>query len=195
MARCGLREPSFEQAAEGYREATGGQVSGASVRRVTQGFGRQVRQRQAQETKQAAETGPFAEVPQDRWLELHTPLGEAGNVSSDGTMILVREEGWQEVKVAAFSEVASLPPGHPNGRKAQRAGEREHESLVRLSAHSYCAGLWDADTFGRYQYVEGLRRGFDRVSPSQFGERRGAVDRPDHRHQLPLCAVDCGLES
>jgi hypothetical protein len=163
MTRCGLREPSFEQAAAGYREATGGQVCGASVRRVTQGFGRQVRERQAQEAEQAANTGAFEEVPQERWLELHAPLGKAGNVSSDGTMILVREEGWKEVKVAAFSEVTSLPPGHPDRRKAQREGEREHESVVRLSAHSYCAGLWDADTFGHYQYVEGLRRGFDRV--------------------------------
>lgn len=166
MMRCGLREPSFEQAAEGYREATGGPVSGASVRRVTQAFGRQVRVRQTAEAARAAEIGPFEISPQDRWLGMHTPIEEVGNVSSDGTMILIREEGWKEVKVAAFSQIATLPPQDPERRKAQRTGGRKHEEVVRLSAHSYCGGLWDADTFGSYQYAEGLRRGFDRLSKS-----------------------------
>ncbi len=93
MTQCGLREPSFEQAAEGYQEATGGEVSGTSVRRVTQGFGREVRARQRHEADQAAEVGSFEDVPQERWLELQVPLEEAGNLSSDGTMILVREAG------------------------------------------------------------------------------------------------------
>jgi len=35
--------------------------------------------------------------------------------------------------------------------------------VVRLRAHSYWAGLWDADTFEPYQYAEGLRRGLDQV--------------------------------
>lgn len=174
MTRCGLREPSFAQAAEGYREATGGKVSGASVRRVTQSFGRAVQTRQEREAVQAAEIGPFEEVPQERWLELQAPLEGAGNLSSDGTMILVREEGWKEVKVAAFSQVQTLPPRHPDRRKAQREGTQQEEKVVRLSAHSYCAGLWDADTFGGHQYVEGLRRGFDRV-PRASSVNDGAV--------------------
>ena len=164
MTRCGLREPSFAHAAEGYTEATGGQVSSASVRRVTQGFGRAVQARQAGEAQRAGEVGAFEEVPQERWLELHTPLEDTGNLSSDGTMILIREEGWKEAKVAAFSAVESLAPHHPDRRKAQREGPRQDEAVVRLSDHSYCAGVWDADTFGTYQYVEGLRRGFDRVA-------------------------------
>ena len=48
-------------------------------------------------------------------------------------------------------------------RAAQRAGKLGEREVVRLREHSYCAGLWDADTFGRYQYLEGLRRGFDRL--------------------------------
>jgi len=163
ITRGGLREPSFEAAAEGYQEATGGSISGASVRRVTQGFGRQVRAEQAQEAAQAAEVGPFEEFPQERWLPLEEPIVGAGNVSSDGTYILLREEGWTEVKAGAFSQVEVLPPHHPDRRAQQRSGEQATEAVVRLSQHSYCAGLWDADTFGQYQYAEGLRRGFDRV--------------------------------
>jgi hypothetical protein len=164
ITRCGLREPSFEQAAEGYQEATGGSISGASVRRVTQDFGRQVCAQQEQEAARADQVGPFEELPHERWMPMHTPLTEAGNVSSDGTMILVRSEGWKEVKAAAFSRVTVLPPHHPDRRQGQRAGTRKLEGVVRLSEHSYCAGLWDADTFGLYQYAEGVRRGFDRLS-------------------------------
>jgi len=164
MTRCGLRESSFEQAAEGYREATGGQVCGASVRRVTQGFGQQVQERHTAEAERAARVGAFEEFPHERWLPLVQPLRGTGNVSSDGTMVLIRGEGWKEVKVAVFSQVEVLPPHHPERRKAQREGQRGQTDVVRLGQHSYCAGLWDADTFGRYQYLEGLRRGFDRLT-------------------------------
>jgi hypothetical protein len=76
-------------------------------------------------------------------------------------MILIREEGWKEVKMAAFSQVEVLEPDSEKRRRGQREGKRGQEDVVRLSRHSYCAGLWDADTFGPYQYAEGLRRGFD----------------------------------
>lgn len=163
MTRFGVREPSFAQAAAGYTEATGGRVSGASIRRVTQGFGEQVRERRETEAERAAEVGAFEAYPHERWLPLENPLEGIGNLSSDGTMVLIRGEGWKEVKVAAFSQVTTLPPQHPDRRAAQRAGKVGARDVVRLGAHSYCAGLWDADTFGRYQYLEGLRRGFDRL--------------------------------
>lgn len=163
MARFGVREPSFAQAAEGYAEATGGRVSGASIRRVTQRFGRQVQERQATEAERAAEVGAFEEFPHERWLELEHALEGIGNVSSDGTMILVRDEGWKEVKVAVFSQVETLSTDDPDRRAVQRKGKLGEREVVRLQEHSYCAGLWDADTFGRYQYLEGLRRGFDRL--------------------------------
>jgi hypothetical protein len=107
------------------------------------------------------EVGPFEEWPRERWIELKDPIEEVGNVSSDGTMILIREEGWKEVKLVTFSQVEVLEPDNEKRRRAQREGKRKHEDVVRLSRHSYCAGLWDADTFEPYQYAEGLRRGFD----------------------------------
>ncbi len=163
MTRFGVREPSFVQAAAGYAEATGGQVSGASIRRVTEGFGQQVQARHTTEAARAAAVGAFEEFPHERWLELENALEGVGNVSSDGTMILVRGEGWKEVKIAVFSQVETLVLDDPDRRAAQRAGSLGERDVVRLHAHSYCAGLWDADTFGRYQYLEGLRRGFDRL--------------------------------
>jgi hypothetical protein len=161
ITRDGLRESSFEQAAEAYTEAIGGSISGSSVRRVTLGFGGRLAEEKAEEAKQAMMIGPLLESPRARRVALKDAIQGVGNVSSDGTMILIREEGWKEVKMVAFSQVEVLEPGSEKRRRAQREGKRGQEDVVRLSRHSYCAGLWDADTFGPYQYAEGLRRGFD----------------------------------
>jgi hypothetical protein len=76
-------------------------------------------------------------------------------------MILLRKEKWKEVKMAAFSQTEVLSPESEKRRSTQRDGKRAREDVVRLQAHSYCAGVWDADTFEKYQYAEGLRRGLD----------------------------------
>lgn len=160
-ARHGLGEPSFEAAAEAYTEAVGGSISGSSVRRVTEGFGKRLAEGKEKEAERAMAIGPVGESPRERRVELKDSIQGVGNVSSDGTMVLVRGEGWKEVKIAAFSQVEILEPDSEKRRRAQREGKRGQEEIVRLSAHSYCAGLWDADTFGGYQYAEGLRRGLD----------------------------------
>jgi hypothetical protein len=110
--------------------------------------------------------GPRGESPRTRRVALKDAIVGIGNVSSDGTMVLVREEGWKEVKLATFSQVEVLEADSEKRRQAQRKGKRGREDIVRLSRHSYCAGLWDADTFGPYQYAEGLRRGFDLLEQS-----------------------------
>jgi len=166
IARQGLRESSFEWAAEAYTEAVGSSVSGSSVRRVTQGFGKHLTEQKKEEAERAMAIGPLGETPRTRRVALKDAIEEVGNVSSDGTMVLVREEGWKEVKIATFSKVEVLEPDSEKRRKAQREGKRGQREIVRLSAHSYCAGLWDADTFGPYQYAEGLRRGFDLLKRS-----------------------------
>lgn len=140
------------------------------MRRVTQGFGEELARIKEEEAGQAIEVGPFLQVPWERWIEPKDPIEGTGNVSSDGTMILIREEGWKEVKMAAFSRIEVLGPGSQRRRRAQKEGKRREEEIVRLSRHSYCAGLWEADTFGAYQYAEGLRRGFDLL------ERKSSVN-------------------
>ncbi len=161
IARQGFREPSFELAAEAYIEAVGGNISDSSVRRVTQGFGKRLAKQKEQEAERAMAIGPVDERPDARRVALEDPIRGVGNVSSDGTMILIREEGWKEVKLAVFSHVEVLEPDSEKRRRAQQKGKRGQADVVRLSQHSYCAGLWDADTFAPYQYAEGLRRGCD----------------------------------
>jgi hypothetical protein len=157
----GLREGSFAAAAEAYQEAVGGSISASSVRRITQGFGQQLAQHKQHEAERASRVAQVGESPRQRRVALQDPIQGRGNVSSDGTMVLLRGEGWKEVKLGAFSQVELLEPDSERRRRAQREGKRGQEVLVRLSRHSYCAGLWDADTFAAYQYAEGLRRGVD----------------------------------
>jgi hypothetical protein len=161
--RHGLQGSSFEAAAETYRDAVGGSISGSSVRRISEGFGGQLTQQKQHEAQQASGIARVGESPRERRVALQDPVQEQANLSSDGTMLLVRGEGWKEVKMATISQVTVLEAGHKQRRRAQREGKRSDEAVVRLSQHSYCAGLWDADGFEAYQYTEGLRRGLDLV--------------------------------
>jgi hypothetical protein len=87
----------------------------------------------------------------------------AANVSTDGAMVLLREEGWKEVKLCAISAVTVKAAGE-RAAQTERPSRRESDPLVELGQHSYQAGLWDADTMGQQQYAEGLRRGLDHCS-------------------------------
>jgi hypothetical protein len=160
-AQEGLQAASFARAAQAYTRAVGGFISRSSVRRITQGFGSGLAKQREQEADRASEIAAVGESAQDRRVALQDPIVERGNVSSDGTMILLRKEGWKEVKMAAFSQVEVLEPESEKRRSTQRDGKRAREDVVRLQGHSYCAGVWKADTFEKYQYAEGLRRGLD----------------------------------
>ncbi len=159
--RQGLQAKSFDLAAEGYTEAVGGAMSGDSLRRVTEGWGTQVEIQRAAEAERANTVAQRGESPKPRRVTDVAPIPGQANISTDGTMILVRQEAWKEVKLTAISAVTVKPvserevdPTHPRRRDADLG--------VTLSQHSYQAGLWDADTMARHQYAEGLRRGLER---------------------------------
>ena len=148
-ARQGLLGKSFELAAEAYSDATGGNMSKDSLRRVTEEWG------QAMEEKRQAEAQQVyaAESPQpvNQVVRVHQSLQELANISTDGGMILLREEGWKEVKMSVISEVKpkTIQPAKQDASP---------ETRILLTRHSYQAGLWSADEMGRHQYLEGARR-------------------------------------
>jgi hypothetical protein len=47
-ARQGLQAKSFDKAAESYSDATGGSMSGDSLRRITEGFGQALEDKRSQ---------------------------------------------------------------------------------------------------------------------------------------------------
>jgi hypothetical protein len=159
-ARQGFQAASFEEAAESYRQAVGGVISGSTVRRITEEMGCHVDALHTQEAEKASAPAQKGESPRTRRIEEHNPVHGQGNISSDGAMILIRGEGWKEIKGAAISQVEVLPPAP---RRKGEKHRRDEEPIVKLTQHSYVAGLWDADEFAKFQYAEGLRRGLEGV--------------------------------
>jgi hypothetical protein len=136
-------------AAEAYSDATGGHMSKDSLRRVTEGWGQVVENKRKAEAEQVY----AAEVPQpvSKIVTVHQPIQGLANISSDGGMILLRKEGWKEVKMSVISEVK---PKTVQPTKQEDASE----TRILLTRHSYQAGLWNADEMGQHQYLEGARR-------------------------------------
>jgi hypothetical protein len=161
VTRQGLQAKSFDLAAEAYAEAVGGEISADSLRRVTEGWGTQVETQRTAEAERANTVAQRGESPQTQRVAEVAPIAGQANVSTDGTMILVRTESWKEVKLAAISAVTVKPVGE-RGVDQARPSRRDVDPGVRLSQHSYQAGLWDADMMALHQYAEGLRRGLDR---------------------------------
>lgn len=155
-----LQAGSFERAAEDYTAAVGGDISRMSTWRVTTGGGAILARRKEVEAERAMAVPERGESPRAERIAVEQPIAERANISSDGTMILVRGEGWKEMKMAAISRVRVEPPGADDHRKE---GRRAGDPVVHLDQHSYVAGLWGPDEFAKYQYAEGLRRGLDHV--------------------------------
>jgi hypothetical protein len=143
--RQGLLGKSFELAAEAYSDATGGHMSKDSLRRITEGWGNAMEEQRKAEARQVYD----AEVPQlaSRVVTASKPIGSQANISTDGGMVLLREE----VKMSVISEVK------PKAAVSTQA-EASPEIRIRLQQHSYQAGLWNADEMGQHQYLEGTRR-------------------------------------
>jgi hypothetical protein len=73
------------------------------------------------------------------------------NVSSDGVLIHLRDEGWKEVKTVAISAVEPAVNGSTGAVE------------VQLTRHSYRAGLWEAATCANHLWAEAGRRGLEKA--------------------------------
>jgi hypothetical protein len=155
-----LQTQSFDLAAAAYGDAVGGTMSPDSLRRITEGWGQQVEQQRQATAERANAPAQVGESPRERRIAEVAPISGQANISTDGGMVLVRCEGWKEVKLTAISEV-EVQAAKTRATLAERPRRRETDPVVLLKRHSYQAGLWDADTMALYQYSEGLRRGID----------------------------------
>jgi len=124
--------------------------------------------------------GPAGERLAQRRLAEVAPITTQANISTDGAMMLVRQEGWKEVKVLAISEVRSQPAS----ARTSASQPPDTDPLVILSRHSYQAGCgtripWPCISMPKGCGAPGL------LSQRQFGQRRRPVDQAHHRHELP----------
>ena len=168
--RRGLQAKAFALAATGFscgRAQHLGRQSGPPHRSL----GQRVEVQRNQEATAANQPGQRGErLAQRRRAEV-APISTQANLSTDGAMVLVREEGWKQVKVVAISAVQTQPA---SARVSTPPRRRDVDLLVELQVHSYPAGLWDAATMAWYQYAEGLRRGLD-YCPKHSSVNDGAL--------------------
>jgi hypothetical protein len=204
--RLGLQAKSFHLAAEAFGDAVGRSMSADSLASITEDWGRRIGAQRTAEAEAASQPAQRGERhDQRRVAEVQAISGQA-NLSTDGAMLLVRGEGWKEVKVVAVSEVQVRPAA---ARQNAPPSRRDDDPLVELSRHSYQAGLWDADTMAQYQYAEGLRRGIDlcrklssvndgalwikRITATNFSQAQQIVDwRHASDHLWAVANAVCG---
>lgn len=148
--RLGVLIPSYRDAAETFTELTGLSMSKSSLQRLVGIEGKKQVEREEAEAK-AISAVPKVE-DEAVWREISAPDSPIMSVSSDGVMINVRDEGWKEVKVVAISAL----------ERADAATE-EGEAALKLSKHSYRAGLWNAKTFTNHHWAEACRRGLEKA--------------------------------
>jgi hypothetical protein len=135
-------------------------MSSDSLRRITEGWGGRVETERQEAAERANAPAQRGESPQARRLVEVRPITGQANVSTDGGMVLIRDEGWKEAKLTTISAV-EVKPAVERPAKEEGTSRRAEDPLVKLNGHSYEAGLWDADTMALHQYAEGLRRGID----------------------------------
>jgi hypothetical protein len=143
--------PSFEQGAAHFSRLSGVPMSDTTLHELMQTYGRR------QVVHEAAAAHVAASAP-ERGVPGPGPHGPPPPaqvaLSQDGTTILTYD-GWKEVKVSSislFDVCAATEPGKP--------------TAVRLTQHSYCAGLWAHDTVNEHFWWDMVRRRADR-SPCQ----------------------------
>lgn len=150
-ASLGVEIPSYRRAAQRFEALTKLPLSKSSLTRLVTEFGGQVVAEQAAEAE--AMVKPPAKDEEIIWREIPEPDSQVMNVSLDGTLINILDEGWKEVKIATISAV-----------ETEVVLEADEEKEVRLSHHSYRAGLWEAKDFAKQQWAEGCRRGLEKAS-------------------------------
>lgn len=104
---------------------------------------------------QEAEAKATVQVPRKEgevvWRDVPEPDSKCMNISIDGVMVHLRDEGWKEAKVATVSAVT-----HP-------VKTESGEWSMQLEKHSYRAGLWEAKEFSPQQWAESSARGVEKA--------------------------------
>lgn len=171
--RQGLLGKSFEQAAAALTDALGCLMSRESVRQVTQAWGAKMER----ERQEMAEQLFAADIVEPEMPAQYNPIEKQASISTDGGMILIRDEGWKEVKLVAISSVRPKTASE----RSESQGKRRYapwEPQMMLEEHSYQAGLWEANMAGQHQYVEALRRGVPEcVKVSAVADGAGWIER------------------
>jgi hypothetical protein len=167
-ARLGTTQPSFAIAAETLTELTRVGISTTTVWR----HHREVTREIEVELEQEEQTVPISFMWQDKkameWIEAQNPIKRHASVSIDGLTILIREEGYREVKMVSVSEVVEQGDSeHADAENTALAEEqvgggdplkRGRQEGLQLEQHSYRPVLGDKSAFAPALKAELARR-------------------------------------
>ena len=167
-ARLGTTQPSFAIAAETLSELTRVGISATTVWR----HHREVTHQLEVELEGEEQTVPpwpmWPDLEAMEWIEAQDPIEEHASVSIDGLTILIREEGYREVKMVSVSEVAEQEDSQFSDRgrgqwaeelqMGDKEAERGRQGGPKLGRHSYRAVLGDKAAFAPALKAELARR-------------------------------------
>lgn len=148
--RNGLEIASYRRAAEQFVDLTHVSLSKSSLQRLVNEYGEQLVAMQAAEATAMVQVA--SQETEVAWRQVPAPASDCMNISMDGALIHIRDEGWKEVKVATISAVTHC------------VDDQDGSWTTHLCHHSYRAGLWEAATFSRQQWAEACRRGVEKAT-------------------------------
>jgi hypothetical protein len=132
-----IEVPSYRRAADHFGRLTHVTCAKSSLQRLVNQYGGHLVGVQAKEALAMVQV-PKPEV-EIEWRATPKPDSECMNISMDGAMVNIIGQGWKEAKTVTG------------------------EWRVRLTRHSYRAGIWPAADFANQQWAEACRRGVERA--------------------------------
>lgn len=170
-ARLATTQSSFEMAAETLRELTRVGISRMTIWRHHGEVASQIEVELEREEQEIPAWVLWKDVEKMEWIEVQDPIEGHVSVSIDGVTVLIRDEGYREVKMVSVSEVVAEPEQRENSeadkaeamRQEETAAERGEEVRgrqdgLKLGRHGYRAILGDKETFATALKVELARR-------------------------------------
>lgn len=158
-------------AAETLSELTRVGISTMTVWRHHDEMTSQIEVQLEEEEQEIPSSVRWKDVEEMEWIAAQDPIEGHVSVSIDGLTVLIREEGYREVKVVSTSEVVAEPEegGISAADKAEASRQertsiaqdkevRGHQDRLKLRRHGYRAVLGDKETFATALKVELTRR-------------------------------------
>jgi hypothetical protein len=155
-ARLGATQPSFKVAAGTLERLSRVSLSASTVWR----YHKQVTEQLEKELEQELKPPPYVrqeDLSAMEWVTAHDRIEKHASVSIDGVKVLLRDEGYREVKIVSVSEVVGdAEEAEPGTTAAGKGGEDSVvvegqgagcQKGIKLKRHSYRAILGDKERF------------------------------------------------
>jgi hypothetical protein len=170
-ARLGTTQPSFAIAAETLKRLARVDISRATVWRHHKEVTNQLEAGLEREEQHVPVFILWQDIADMGWIPPQDPIEEHASVSIDGVKVLIRDEGYREVKMVSVSKVMVQPRDQESASgtemvagcneepgASEEGEEKGRQDDLKLKHHSYRAILGDKATFTPALKAELARR-------------------------------------